>query len=161
MEQQEFVSQEIFYDQNESPFGSETASTVQRFANYIIDLMIFCVIMFGMEIMMGVLFAAAGRTFESLGDNTFTGNKLSDYLMIYTLYVLFYTFSEGASSGRTIGKLITRTKAVREDESEITWTDSLIRSLCRIVPFEIFSAFGSYPWHDKWSHTKVIRINSK
>jgi len=70
-----------------------------------------------------------------------------------------YTFSEGASRGRSVGKLVTRTKVVKEDESEISWKDALIRSLCQLVPFEAFSAFDGYPWHDRWSHTKVIRIN--
>ncbi len=159
MEQQEYTSPETIYQETESLFGSETASAGQRFANYIIDVIIFYGVMYGMGIMIGVLFMAAGRAFEASDDNTFTGNKLSDYLVVYAVYILYYTFSEGASRGRSVGKLITRTKAVREDESDISWTDALIRSLCRVIPFEPFSAFGGYPWHDKWSHTKVIKIN--
>jgi hypothetical protein len=34
----------------------------------------------------------------------------------------------------------------------------LLRTLCRIVPFEPFSAFGGHPWHDKWTRTYVIDV---
>jgi uncharacterized RDD family membrane protein YckC len=152
--------QETLYTQIESPFGlAEYASTTQRFINHIIDTILFYVVIYGMGMMIGILFVATGRTFGSSGYNTFTGNKVLDYLVVYAVYILFYTFSEGASHRRFVGKLITRTKVVRGDESEISWKDAFIRSLCHLVPFEPFSAFGGYPWHDKWSHTKVIRIN--
>ena len=154
MEQQEFVLYETLYQQNESPFGAENASTTQRFVNYLIDTIIFYVVMYGMVAILLILFyIKKGRP-----DNSGLF-QLWLFLSSYILYVLFYTFSEGASRGRSVGKLVTRTKVVREDESEITWKDAFIRSLCRVVPFEALSAFGGYPWHDKWSNTKVIRIN--
>ena len=35
---------------------------------------------------------------------------------------------------------------------------AFLRSLCRLVPFEPFSALKkpSYPWHDRWTRTLVI-----
>lgn len=162
MEQQELVPVETTYQQTESPFGTaEYASTGQRFASYLIDLVIFYIIMLGLGAVMGIIFALTGNIQQLQTTNTFTGNKLTDYLVSYIIYALFYTFSEGASRGRSIGKLITRTKAVKEDESEVSWKDALIRSLCRIVPFEPFSALGGSPWHDQWSHTKVIKVTKK
>jgi uncharacterized RDD family membrane protein YckC len=156
MEQETYFS-EIQQPETESPVWIEYASTGQRFANYIIDLIIFYIVMFGMAVLLGLLLAATGRSFHAFSNDA--GSKLLEYLVIYAFYVIFYTFCEGASHGRTIGKLITKTKAVRYDDTDITWTDALMRSLCRIVPLETFSALGGYPWHDKWSNTKVIKIS--
>ena len=139
----------------ESAFEPEYASTGQRFANYIIDLIIFYIVMFGIGGMIGIGMVATGKTYQPWSEDA--GSKLLEYLISFTIYMIFYTFSEGASGGRSIGKLITGTKAVKVDNTRITWTDALIRSLCRIVPFEPFSAFGGNPWHDRWSGTKVIR----
>jgi len=157
MEQQETYLPEIQQPETESPVWVEYASTGQRFANYLIDVIIFYIVMFGMGILLGFLLLATGRSFHSFSNDA--GGKILEYLVAYTFYVIFYTFCEGASHGRTIGKLITKTKAVRYDDTDITWTDALMRSLCRIVPFEPLSALGGYPWHDKWSNTKVIKIN--
>lgn len=160
--EQELVPTETVYQQTESPFGvTEFASTGQRLVNYLIDLVIFYIIMLGLGAVFGIIFALTGNIQQLQTTHTFTGNKLTDYLMSYIIYALFYTFSEGASRGRSIGKLITRTKAVKEDESEISWKNALVRSLCRIIPFEPFSAFGGSPWHDQWSHTKVIKVTKK
>jgi uncharacterized RDD family membrane protein YckC len=70
---------------------------------------------------------------------------------------LLYTVLEGISGGRSVGKLITNTQAVRENGARIGWKDALLRSLCRLVPFEAFSAFGGHPWHDRWTRTMVIQ----
>ncbi len=47
-----------------------------------------------------------------------------------------YTLLEGAAKGKTLGKLITGTRALKIDGSNLTWKDAFLRSLCRIVPFE-------------------------
>jgi uncharacterized RDD family membrane protein YckC len=49
---------------------------------------------------------------------------------------------ELAFKGRTIGKLITGTKAVNEDGTEMSPKTIVIRSLIRMIPFELFSALG-------------------
>jgi uncharacterized RDD family membrane protein YckC len=65
---------------------------------------------------------------------------------------------EAMFRGKSIGKLITGTKAVNEDGSDISFAKAFERGLARMVPFEAFSALGepSYPWHDKWTKTFVI-----
>ena len=59
--------------------------------------------------------------------------------------------------GYTVGKLITGTRAIREDGKELTFKNAILRSLSRMVPFEPFSAFGGSPWHDRWTKTRVIK----
>jgi len=63
---------------------------------------------------------------------------------------------EKAFKGRTLGKVISGTRAIRNDGGELTLKDALLRSLSRLVPFEVFSGFGT-PWHDSWTNTQVIK----
>jgi len=90
------------------------------------------------------------------------GQKWAIYVLSYGMalafYTLYYTIAEGVTGGKTLGKLITRTRAVTADGTRMNLKAALIRSLCRLIPFEAFSAFGqpSYPWHDRLSKTLVI-----
>jgi uncharacterized RDD family membrane protein YckC len=79
------------------------------------------------------------------------------YLIGVVNYLVYYTICEKGFKGYTLGKLVTGTRVIREDGDELTIKDALLRSLSRLVPLEIFSAFGGYPWHDSWTKTRVIR----
>lgn len=121
----------------------EQVTTGTRFVNYIIDIIVYYVLL--------VLAGLALATTFNFEDN------LSIYMFNYFLYVCYYTLMEGATKGRTIGKLVTGSNVIKDDGTPITWKDALMRSLCRIVPFEPFSALGGYPWHDRWTKTKVVK----
>lgn len=85
---------------------------------------------------------------------------MSDFLLGMILYLLYYVPQE-ALGGVTLGKLITRTRVVREDGRPITLRDALVRTLVRLIPFEAFSFLSeSRPrgWHDSWAKTKVISL---
>jgi uncharacterized RDD family membrane protein YckC len=114
-----------------------------RFLDYLIDLVIYYILSVGI---MGVLLVLTGNR-----------DPLFSYMIAYSLYVLYYTILEGASGGRTIGKMITGCKAIKADGSQINWRDALQRSLSRIVPFEPFSGLNGRPWHDNWTGTMVIK----
>ena len=122
----------------------EPVSTGKRFANYLIDIVIFYLL----AILIVILFGPT--VYES-------GNISSIYIVTYIVFLAYYTILEGATKGKTIGKMITGCRAVKEDGSDITWTDALLRSLSRIVPFEPFSALGGQPWHDRWTKTLVVK----
>jgi uncharacterized RDD family membrane protein YckC len=77
--------------------------------------------------------------------------------LFFVLFILYYGLLEGISKGKTLGKLITGTRAVREDGTPISFGDAFKRTLCRIIPFEPFSAFGYKPWHDSITNTIVIK----
>jgi uncharacterized RDD family membrane protein YckC len=79
------------------------------------------------------------------------------YLISFLTFLAYYTLFEAATKGRTIGKLITGTVAVKDDGTALTFKEALLRSLCRMIPFEPFSAFGGRPWHDTITHTMVIK----
>jgi uncharacterized RDD family membrane protein YckC len=142
MEQQSYLS--------DIEFNPVLASTGKRFLNYLIDFIVYYILSF----LGGLFFGAIGQI-GFLGDDTgFAGL----YLMVFSIYFLYYFVTEFGFKGRTIGKLITGTKAVNEDGSLITAKTYLLRTLCRFVPFEPFSAFGGHPWHDKWTRTYVIDV---
>jgi uncharacterized RDD family membrane protein YckC len=145
--------EEQSFNETYSPLASlEYASVGQRFLNYLIDLVVLYIVAMGMSF----VFILASYVMGEQSGHGFLQELLLVLMII--LGVIYYAFCEGASGGRSVGKLITRTKVVRDDGSEISWKDALIRSLCRMIPFEPLTAFGGYPLHDRLSHTKVIRI---
>ena len=143
---------------SESDIGYQYATTGQRFLNYLIDNII---MRYGISWLTG---AAIGVIIELVSPD-FLQETVVQYstafivaaVMVYLLnYILYYTLCEKLFQGRTLGKLITGTKAVRIDGSPLTFKDALLRSLSRMVPFEVFSGFGT-PWHDSWTNTTVIK----
>ena len=135
-------------------FITEDASTGQRFVNYLIDTIVYYIFIWGSTFIFSIVYLTASAGQRQGG----SGLQLLILPFVIVLFIVFYTFSEGVSSGRSVGKLVTGTKVVRNDNTEITWKDAFLRSLCRLVPFEPISALGGYPWHDKWSNTKVIKV---
>ena len=135
------------------------ASTWQRFFNFFIDnlLMRFGLSFLtgaGIGILLGLLFP---EYILRISENPERGDLL---LLAYLIWIvntlLYYTICEKGFKGYTLGKLITGTRAIRNDGNELTFKDALLRSLCRLVPFEWLSGFG-YPWHDTWTKTLVIK----
>lgn len=126
----------------------EVATSGWRFLNMVIDMAGYYLLVF----LVGTLIYATGQYRIIEGMN--------DYLLGMALYLLYYVPQE-ALGGVTIGKLITRTRVVREDGRPVTLRDSLVRTVVRLIPFEAFS-FLSQPrprgWHDSWSKTKVISL---
>jgi uncharacterized RDD family membrane protein YckC len=79
-------------------------------------------------------------------------------LISLIFYALYMGLVEGVFKGKSLGKLITGTKAVNMDGSKISFATAFARGCSRAVPFCVFSAFGTpcYPWQDKWTNTLVI-----
>lgn len=127
------------------------ASKGKRFANYLIDTVVFIIV----AVVFFAVLAAAGVFGELFYDE---GAGLLDRLVTMVLFGLLWGATEALFKGKTLGKLITGTRAVNEDGSQISTKTAFLRGFSRIVPFEAFSALGdpSYPWHDKWTHTYVI-----
>lgn len=128
----------------------------KRFANYIIDLIIFYLFM----IALGIVLAFISPALLDFVSSDTPGAEIIDRLISLILYGFFMGFYEYFTKGRTIGKIITGTKAVQTDGSNLSFDKAMLRGLCRAIPFEPFSAFGypSYPWHDKWTNTFVVNV---
>ncbi len=131
------------------------ASVGIRFANYLIDLVVY----YGLNFIAGILLLPLNQSLVS--NQTFSRTGFEFYFLgvAFFIYFLYYFLMEGVSKGKTVGKLITGTTAVDIDGLPITWKNALMRSLIRFVPLEPFSTFGGFPWHDRWAYTTVIKEN--
>ena len=147
----ETYSQEIL---TELEYNLVQASSGKRLANYLIDLVVFYVLVF--LIAMAIAFFNI-QTADN-DDTSFSSNGLIDRIIFLLLYGMYMFLVEALFNGKTFGKLITGTRAVKEDGTALTLKSAFLRGISRAVPFDNFSALGnpSYPWHDKWSDTYVI-----
>lgn len=140
----------------------EYATQGQRFLNWLIDNLL---MRYGLSYLtgmaIGTLLAVTAPDF--LNELTYSESSLSGGILLVTFlvgylnYVIYYTISEKLFRGYTLGKLITGTRAIRQDGGELTFRNALLRSLSRCVPFEVFSGFNTLTWHDSWTDTMVIK----
>lgn len=132
------------------------ASHGQRFANYLIDYICQVAIMFG-------VFVIAAMVAISNGNKNFIAEieLISDmvkYAIVSVIILLYYNILEGFFSV-TIGKLITNTVVVDRNGNKPSTDEILMRSICRLIPFEILSFLGmpGRGWHDAISKTYVVK----
>ncbi len=128
------------------------ASTGKRFANYIIDIIVFYVLIFV------IVFVLALLNMPIFNESESSGFDIISNIIALLLYGIYMFAVEALFKGKSLGKLITGTRAVNLDGSRISTTTALGRGFSRAVPFDTFSALGSpsNPWHDKWNNTTVM-----
>lgn len=132
------------------------ASKGKRLANFLIDYFLYYIIF---QIITGLMAFSLIYLFQDWVVNNPSSIWLL-YLFILFInsvgYIFFMTLQEFLFKGRTIGKYITGTIVVKEDGETPGFKDYFLRSLCRIIPFEIFSFLGETGWHDSISKTRVV-----
>ena len=140
------------------------ASQGQRFLNLLIDglFMRFLLSLATGYVFGYILLAIAPDFLREVAYEVDGGEKTWRFWVLsitlgYFNYLIYYTICEKAFKGYTLGKLLTGTRAIREDGQELTFKDAILRTLSRIVPFEAFSGFGYKPWHDSWTNTMVVK----
>ena len=140
----ETSNQDLF---GEPEYHLAQASMAKRFVNYFIDVVAFASVV---GFAWGVV---SPETINAVEEDSLVFNIA--FLLGYGIYMFAI---EAVSGGKSLGKLITGTRAVNEDGTNVTVKAALLRGLCRAVPFNAFSALGnpSYPWHDRWTNTYVI-----
>ncbi|MEM6377222.1 MAG: RDD family protein [Bacteroidota bacterium] len=127
------------------------ASKNKRFANYMLDLLFYALFAFGMA----VLYYSFIDSGDILLEETTT---LNDYIFQYTTYLAYYAISEILLGGRTLGKMITKTRVVDFEGKQPKPITIIGRSLARLIPFDALSflAKDKGGWHDDFSKTMVI-----
>ena len=136
------------------------ATTGQRFLNWLIDNLL---MQYGLAYLTGIIVGyGIAWLFPDYAMHLTLEESTADLFIIgYAIaifnYLIYYTICEKAFRGYTLGKLISGTRAIRNDGAELTIKDALLRSLSRLVPFEVFSGFSYKPWHDLWTKTQVIK----
>ncbi|MEY2629140.1 MAG: hypothetical protein RLZZ469_35 [Bacteroidota bacterium] len=131
------------------------ASNRQRFVNVVIDYIARIALTFLIGIVAGTIGVLTGneeiliffQNITQLQEITF---GLIVLLIYYNVFEIFF--------GTTIGKLFTKTVVVDVYGEKPSANAILIRSLCRMIPFEVFSFFGTpcIGWHDSLSKTYVV-----
>jgi uncharacterized RDD family membrane protein YckC len=134
------------------------ATRGQRFANYLIDLIIHNFINLIPLIVGWLLYEFFGNDELSVWLDEL--NPVVDFLISYVIIVIYFMIMESLT-GRSIGKYATNTKVLMADGSEPEPYAIFIRSISRLIPFEAFSFLGDIPkgWHDTISKTVVVDIN--
>ncbi|PZR28068.1 MAG: hypothetical protein DI535_07865 [Citrobacter freundii] len=161
MENQHYSNpqESIFSDDLLNRYDFQPATKGQRFLNLFIDSI---VMNYGLGFLTAYIavYITLMINPDFVFDDSPSGNlNMLLYWWILSIinYLIYYTICEKAFRGYTLGKLITGTRAVREDGAELTFRDAAMRTLSRLVPFEAFSGFGHQPWHDSWTRTTVIK----
>lgn len=138
----------------------EQASQGQRFLNWLIDNLL---MRFGLSYLSGTAVGyLMAKLFPEYTMRVVYSEDRSDLILIGIIivilnYIVYYTFCEKVFKGYTLGKLLTGTRAIRDNGQELSLRDAFLRTLSRLVPFEVFSGFGDRPWHDSWTKTTVVK----
>ena len=131
------------------------ASSGKRFLNSIIDGVVIFFIAIGIEY---VLFYINDIfEVESLYYYYLEMSVFEEYALGYVINFLFF-FTMEITTSKTIGKFATNTIVVMNDGEKPSPKVIAIRSLCRLIPFEMFSYLGTpcRGWHDSISKTYVV-----
>ncbi|MEM9051736.1 MAG: RDD family protein [Bacteroidota bacterium] len=135
----------------------ELASGGKRFANYVIDIAGYLIFSAIIGFVIGIIVVGTeGETYFTQPETIQT--RILSWIEGLIVVIAYYTISEYVFKGKTLGKLITRTRAVNENNSRMDLGTCFKRSLCRCIPFEQFTFLSQKPrgWHDDFSGTKVI-----
>jgi len=131
------------------------ATKGQRFKGHLLDFIFFTLLKFLCAAAISLILAALGVAVSLYSDL----NWFEKWMYGLSLYILYY-FPQELLLGKTFGKRIMGTRAVREDGTEMTVLQTLGRAFCRLIPFDALSFLGDddHPrgWHDTISKTMVI-----
>lgn len=134
------------------------ASKSKRFANFILDYIIQIIIGAGIGVVIALIAEFTGNyiLYDFVVEPE---SRLSDYIFGFAILFIYYNIIESLTS-RSIGKYITQTKVVLEDGSKPAFSDILVRTVCRLIPFELLSFLGKdgKGWHDSLSKTFVVDV---
>ncbi|WP_315819493.1 RDD family protein [Paraflavitalea speifideaquila] len=146
------VSENLLQDLEQELTSPQDAKAQLRFVNYVIDLLSFYTIVI-ICIILIALTAYGSKVFqviESMSD-------ISDFVLLHVLYGIYMLLVEGVFKGKTLGKLITRTRVVHLRTDSFSWRDAFRRGCMRMIPLEYFTACVGSPFHDQWTETRVIK----
>ena len=145
---------EDFENQAEQPI----ASVGSRFLGYFIDAIVYMFMFFVILMLLGLMVYSSSSNSNDVNPGIL-GVAVLFYVFgpIITL-MLYYTLMEH-KYGKTLGKMAAGIRVVNMKGENPTLSEALIRSLCRLIPFEFISIFigEGLMWHDQFSKTKTIQ----
>lgn len=115
-----------------------------RLGNYLIDSICFIALLIIHAIILdGLLHAIPENGSPLLG--------IYYFLLYFAYYFLFEFFL-----GKTPGKFLTKTMVVNTKGEKPVIRELILRSLCRLIPFDSFSFLFGSGLHDSFTNTTVI-----
>jgi uncharacterized RDD family membrane protein YckC len=128
--------------------SGEPASATRRFWTFVVDQIVTWIGMVTCQIAYGVAYGL--EALEAL-------DGVKSWGMGIAFYVLYYVCFE-VISGRTLGKIVTGTRVVTTNGLALSIPTALVRTFCRLIPFEPVSfSLSETWWHDSLSRTQVVR----
>jgi len=136
----------------------ELASKGQRFTNYFIDFIGYMILSLIIGFVLGMILVYFGNISYLFEEEGTLKSKIIEWVLGLIILTGYYTIMEYFFKGKTLGKLITGTRAVTLENERMDLYTTFIRTICRFIPFEPFSFLGDKAegWHDSLSKTKVI-----
>ncbi len=123
-----------------------------RFMNYILDQIVIIYLTLQTSGWFFSLFLADSGSYFTYSRSTIV------FQITYVLVLLIYYFVAEGIFKTTFGKVVSHSTIVDSDGSFISVGNGLVRTLCRLIPFEAFSfLFGQRGWHDTISNTYVVK----
>jgi uncharacterized RDD family membrane protein YckC len=122
----------------------EVVSEVKRLINFVIDTTIIFTLLYLLT-----SFVPAPET-----------DAMISFIIICVFFLYYLIFEYFLQ--KTPAKFITRTKVVSLDGSKPSMGTIALRTLCRLVPFDVISSIGTPKdertwWHDRWVNTRVVK----
>lgn len=132
------------------------ASQGQRLLNFLLDLIFLYIIILSAGTTILLIAEVANIFSVSEWVKSMSRNEIIVYVLL--IVFLYYSLTEIYFS-RTLAKLVTRTIVVNKEGVKPKNRIIVIRTLCRFIPFEVFTFFGKVPrgWHDTVSGTYVVK----
>lgn len=131
--------------------SGEIASATRRFWTFVVDQIAIWIGLLTLQIAYGVAYGI--HALEAL-------NGIKWWGICIAFYVIYYVSFE-VISGRTLGKVLAGTRVVTTSGLALSIPTALVRTLCRLLPFEPMSfSLGESWWHDSLSRTQVVRSRS-
>ena len=128
--------------------SGELASATRRFWTFVVDQIAIWIGLLVLQIAYGVAYGL--DSLEALDGAKWWGICIAFYVLYYVTFEVI--------SGRTPGKFLAGTRVVTTSGLALTIPTALVRTLCRLLPFEPMSfSLGEAWWHDSLSRTQVVR----
>ncbi len=144
---QEIKDKSLNEKQEKDKAESNVVSSMIRFLNFTIDSIAFLILIFIVGFIFDLMIPRGENTpLEFIGFLTVVGSFFGYYIFMENKYQ------------KTIGKFITKTKVVTKLNDKPELRDIVIRTICRLIPFDRISyLFMKNGFHDSISKTLVIK----